>query len=370
MMMGMEGLCRTEWFQRRRNIKSAMGIWWWLIVFALVVVLSLALMQLVLLMLDFSSAIYKYGFMEEMDLAKRYGAGSWVIITGPSSGQGRRFAHEWAKRGFNLLLIGSVRTAKVQEELKELYPKIKTILIVKDFGRAYEDDFFDEIEKTIALKIPKDGISVLINSVGHRVAWAPFHEMPVHKIRDIIITGTMVQARLMYMMLPKLIERQKRTGFKSLIVSITAQCLHPNIGWGISLSNEISVPYLTIYEPTNAWGYYNMNSIIKEYEGQLDMLNITPGAVKTDNTRLALDDTVGAIDDVQYVRNIFRMMGQVQGETCAHWIHAASMYAINFAPWMKNRVLEKTGRKLAQSYMQLYQSNTHPNHSIPPPKTI
>ncbi len=35
--------------------------------------------------------------------------------------------------------------------------------------------------------------SILINNVGHRTGWMPYHESPVGKLHDTIVTGTVVQ---------------------------------------------------------------------------------------------------------------------------------------------------------------------------------
>ena len=103
-------------------------------------------------------------------LPKRYGEGSYVVITGPS-GQGKVFAQEFASRGFNLILIGSERTKKVHKELEEKHKEIKIITIVKNFCHAHQPDFFKEIEEAI-LSVKGD-ISFLVNNVGHRTAWNP-----------------------------------------------------------------------------------------------------------------------------------------------------------------------------------------------------
>jgi NAD(P)-dependent dehydrogenase (short-subunit alcohol dehydrogenase family) len=341
-----------------------MGFWGFIGRVLYVLVILLVAVEVAFAVYQLLKASHKYWLMEELDLPERYGIGTWVIITGASSGQGRQFALQWAARGFNLLLIGSLRTELVIDEIAQLHPNVEVRFIAKDFGQAFENGFFDEIEQAVRA-LPGE-VSVLINSVGHRVGWKPYHEMPVDKIRDTIATGTMVQARLMHFMLPRLLNRRKR----SLIVSITAQCMHPNfaLGGACGLGNEITVPYLTVYEPTNAWGYFNMQSVIAEYGDRLDLLNITPGAVKTVNTVEALNDTIGAIDDVRYVENIFRMMGNVQGETCAHWAHAATMIAVNFAPWLKGNALRTTGEKLAATYMRKHQSSASKSYELPKPK--
>ena len=86
--------------------------------------------------------------IKEKNLIDRYGHKSWACITGCSSGQGKLFAIKLAKRGFNILLIGSPRIENVAQDLNRYHPKIKTKCIVKDFADGFKDGFFDEIEKT------------------------------------------------------------------------------------------------------------------------------------------------------------------------------------------------------------------------------
>ena len=206
----------------------------------ILIILVLFLIQLFLLMLSLLQGIYKYFLISELDLVKRYGQKTWVIITGASSGQGKDFALEFAKRGFNILMIGSKRTIRTEKEIKEKYPMVETMIIYKDFRKAFENNFFDDISDAIQQKNGK--ISVLINNVGYRTAWKPFHEMPSELIRDTIATGTIVQSRLTQLVIPNFFIR-KEHGFKSALVNITAQCLHPNYLFGITTGNEISVPY-------------------------------------------------------------------------------------------------------------------------------
>lgn len=40
-----------------------------------------------------------------MNLAERYGKGSWVVVTGSSDGLGRAIALDFASMGFNIVLV-------------------------------------------------------------------------------------------------------------------------------------------------------------------------------------------------------------------------------------------------------------------------
>ena len=135
---------------------------------------------------------------------------------------------------------------------------------------------------------------------------------------------------------------------------MTAQCMHMNIGAGVS--NEISVPYMSVYEASNAFGFYHSNSIYHEYMDEkyddfLDMLTITPGAVVTENTQF-LKNTIFSIKADEYVENILKLLGNVQGIHNAHWGHSLSTLFINMVPFMKNRILKDVGKTIATNIMQ------------------
>jgi short-subunit dehydrogenase len=312
------------------------NIIFWIIVVILFVIVVIAVGQL-------AQGGSKYFLLKELDLIERYGKDSWVVISGPSSGQGAQFALQFAKRGFNLLLLGSIRTHNTIDKINKLYPLCNVKFINVDFGKAFNDNFFDDIEKAIN----ELDVSILVNNVGMRTAWIGYETMPVNIIKETIAVGCIVQSRLIQLVLPGFLKRDK----KSCIINMTAQCLHP----GMFMSNEISVPYMSVYEAANAYGFYHASSIYKEYKDKLDILNITPGAVVTENTQY-LKNTHFNVDCKTFVNNIITMLGQVQGNTCGHYKHAISAYLVNFAPWIKDAALEETGKTIATDYMKNYKN--------------
>ena len=319
------------------------------------ILLALIIFQILLLVNTSLKGLYKYFLMKELDLHDRYGDGSWVVITGASSGQGYDMAMALAKRGFNICMIGSKRTDKTALQISKEYPKVNTKVIYKDFRQAFNDDFFVDIQSAFD-EIGND-LAILINNVGHRIGWKPYHEMNAGYIKDVIATGTIIQSRLTHMAIPYFLKR-KEVHKKSALINITAQSMHPNFLFGITLSNEISVPYLSVYEAANAFGFYHANSIYKEYQGQFDILNITPGAVITNNTT-CLSDTMFNVSSAVFVENIMKMIGNVQGHTCAYWGHALSNYLINFMPLLKDTMLKKVGETISADFMKKVSAATN-----------
>ncbi len=276
--------------------------------------------------------LYK-AFVPELDLIDRYGK-CWVMITGASGGQGKMLALKMAKRGFNIMMIGSEKTNIVKQEIESLYPNVQVIVLIKDFSESMNNNWWDDI---IPLFINYD-IGILINNVGRRSASKPSHEQDDSMIRNSLITGTYPQIRLTNLALKQMILRKK----KSAILFNTAQCIFPTfllsqyIGTG-----EISVPYMAVYEATNAFGFYHASSLMKEYT-EIDMLAIMPGAVITENTKY-LKDIPFSVNVDEFTDNIIRLIGNINGSTCAHWKHDISSILIGFAPFMKDIILKKVG---------------------------
>ena len=151
--------------------------------------------QLILFLWNSTKFFHRHFIVKEKDLLKRYGESSYVIITGAHSGQGQQFAYQFAKRGFNLILIGSERTSNTIDYIhKNISPSTKIVFIKKDFRKAHQPLFFDDIEDEIQ-KI-NGNISGLVNNVAYRVGWNPYHNMPEELINDPIVVGTIVQAQL------------------------------------------------------------------------------------------------------------------------------------------------------------------------------
>jgi hypothetical protein len=317
-----------------------------------VIILLFSLIQLSLVVLYFLKFIKKYFLTSELDLIERYGSNSWVLITGCSSGQGKQFVLEFAERGFNIILVGNEKIYDVEQiVMKQYNNKIKTKCIVVDFSDAYKENFFDPILQE--LNTNKYDLSILVNNVGHRVAWKPYHEMPEKKINDTIICGTIVQARLTQIAIQQFFKRKKLK--KSAIINITAMCMFSNFWFGEK--SEVSVPYLSVYEAANAFGFYHSNSIEKEYGEKFDILNIIPGAVLTENTTEFLHDIPFNVSSSDFVKNIFTLLGNYNGIQYAHWKHDLSGILSNFMSSIKNETLDYTGEAIAKSYMKNYNKN-------------
>lgn len=309
------------------------------------IIIIILIIQFVLVLVYAFTFVKKNVFTQEKDLSALYGRNAWVLVTGCSSGQGKLIAIEFAKRNFNIILMGNKGIKDTEKIINTTAPHVKTICVVTNFCKAYKTNYFKKLEK-ILNTLPEGGeLAVLVNNIGHRTAWNPYHEMPVEKIKDTIVCGTIVQARLTQIAIQHFVKRQQ----KSCIINITAMCIYSNFWFG--LTGEISVPYLSVYEAANAFGFYHSNSIQKEYENIIDVLNITPGAVLTENTRDMLNNVKFCVDEKVFVKNIFKLIGNYTGAQYAYWGHEISSIMSNV---YLNPELLKVGRIIAETYMNLY----------------
>ena len=123
-------------------------------------------------------AFYHHFIRCSYNLNKRYGNKTWVLVTGGSDGIGKGYATEFAKRGFNIFLIArnEEKLKQVTQEIEKKYT-IETKYMSKDFSRAHEEGFFNDIfEETKELDV-----SVLINNVG----LANMKSLPVAEMKDV-----------------------------------------------------------------------------------------------------------------------------------------------------------------------------------------
>ena len=311
----------------------------------LIVFLIVFFVQLYFILSYFYKFSKKYLFTNEINLTEKYGTNTWVIVTGCSSGQGELICYEFAKRNFNIILMGYKGIKKVEKIINDNFKNIKTIRCVTNFCKAYKKNYFKKIESILD---NLDGeLSFLVNNIGHRTAWYPYHEMPEQKINDTIVCGTIVQSRLTQIAI-KHFENRKNKEYKSGIINITSMCMHTSTFFG--MMNYISIPYLSVYEAANAFGFYHSNSIQKEYEKTIDILNITPGAVITSNTPY-LKNVWFSINSDQYVKNIFKLIGNYTGPQCSYWKHEISSILYPFVD--SDNILLQVGKLISNEYMSL-----------------
>lgn len=85
------------------------------------------------------------------DLVEEYGENAWAVVTGASDGIGLAFAKELARENFNICLMARniKKLQAVEVDIRELYPSVKTQIVIADFANSQEEQFFERIHSEI-----------------------------------------------------------------------------------------------------------------------------------------------------------------------------------------------------------------------------
>ena len=254
----------------------------------------------------YSKMLLKPLFTFEKDLATRYGKGSWVVITGGSDGVGKAFCFQFAKRGFNVVIIArnQEKCEGVVREIKELYPNTETRIIVADFTESWKEEFTEKIEKETS----DLDISVVVNNVG-QLNINQYSEYPIDQIRNQIIVNCLSQALITRIFLPKLMTRSQ----KSAIISLS------------SLGSQFPRPYFQIYSATKAFNDYLSRGLAEEYPN-IDILSFKPGLISTNMTSNKAVDIQTVTPEV-VTSTALRFLGSTQ-TTFGHWKHKLNAFVI------------------------------------------
>ena len=117
------------------------------------------------------------------------------------------FAKEFASRGFNIFVISRTES-KLQALCSELESEyqVSTRYLPKDFTKAYESEFFEDIYKNTE----DIDVSVLINNVG-MVNMKSHPDAKKDDIKDVITVNTYSQALLSHEFLNRMLKRENRS---------------------------------------------------------------------------------------------------------------------------------------------------------------
>lgn len=277
-------------------------------------------------------------FRPPMDLAKRYGKGTWAIITGASAGIGRGFAVELAKLGFNILII-----SRSQERLNDAkdeilmtvrnFSPINVATIVADFRLADDTNFWDSLILKINDVInAEEEVSILVNNVGinHTESFATISENFLHDIIKINCTTQMILTRrIMHRLL-----NRKDPNSKSAIINLS------------SVAGMRPLLYLSPYCATKAFNDFFSRSLHLEFGDKVDIISLRPGYVVSNMSKLnktggfvidRYDCAKGCLDKLGYVTETY-------GDR-RHAVYARSFFLLpeKIMEWRrKQRLKQKT----------------------------
>lgn len=212
--------------------------------------------------------VYRHYIRKPNDVSQRYGENTWALITGATDGIGKGIAIDFAKKGFNIILVSrsQEKLNNVQDEIQKLTDyKIQIKTVAFDFTQKFLVQDYEE-----AFSFVRDlDLSVLINNVG----WTStkrfnFYEGKV--IQDHININVVPQIILTNMFLNQL---TGRSGLKSLIVNVA------------SFASTCQGAKFTIYNGVKACSVAHSKLVHYENKTNLDCMVVRPMFVETPLTK-------------------------------------------------------------------------------------
>lgn len=227
------------------------------------------------------------------DLPKRYGKGTWVVITGGSGGIGLGFAVELAKEGFNICLISrSMENLKIaeMEVLAAASARghvINTRLIEADFSNASDPTLWEYLKTQLA----ELDVSILVNNVG--VNNTSTYDVVSEKfLMDVSNINCLTQMLMTRLLLPNFLKRSHR----SAVISMS------------SVVGMRPVLYIGPYAASKAFNDFFSRSLSLEFPQKIDFLSVRAGYVMTNMSKLT-EKSAFVLDKYECARGCLEKVG-------------------------------------------------------------
>ncbi|XP_056314306.1 hydroxysteroid (20-beta) dehydrogenase 2 [Danio aesculapii] len=193
--------------------------------------------------------------------------GRWAVVTGATSGIGRAYAEELAKRGLDIVLISRSedKLHRVAKDIESKYSR-KTRVIQADFTEGHS------IYSTITQQLEGLEIGILVNNVGMNYigVLANFLDVPDpdQRITQVLNCNTLSVTQMCRVILPGMVERGK-----GLIINISSEAGYQPL------------PMVSLYSATKAFVTYFSLSLNAEYRSKgITVQCVAPFMVSTNMT--------------------------------------------------------------------------------------
>jgi hypothetical protein len=253
------------------------------------------------------------------------GAGRWALVTGASGGIGYELCRQFARHGFNVVLIArdAARLAEVARELEGHY-QVKTLVLPKDLALPpTTGEIYREVKNSNL------DIDILVNNAGFGDL-APLAEAELEVQRQMMQVNVTALVELTRLFLPEMI-RRKSGGIL-------------NIG---STGSFAPVPYMAVYGATKAFVLSFSEALSAELAGTgVTATALCPGVTatrfarraRTENTLLVRLNQMTASD---VARAGYHALMKGKASVVPGWFNKLMIGSLRFSPRSANLKLGK-----------------------------
>lgn len=155
-----------------------------------------------------------------MNLKSRYAMADWVVVTGATDGIGEALCHQFAKAGFNVVLV-SRTLSKLEKVAAEVSEKsgVKTIIIEYDFTKLLTVADAEALAELVNAKTKGLDIGILANNVGI-LAFGPYHKTGLDKMFNSFTVNIAAQSVMTHIFTKRWVDDRK--GKKCLIIDYSS----------------------------------------------------------------------------------------------------------------------------------------------------
>ena len=207
--------------------------------------------------------LWQYKCRQRLDLASRYGPKSYVLITGASEGIGKSLAYEFAKLGFNLVLLA--RRAPVLQDIKTDIERrynvsVETVAYDLSLGVNPQDLYTHVVQPLASLDV-----SILVNNAA-LITEQWFVDVSGADLLNLLNVNIKALTFLTHFLTPKLALRPYRSG----VINLN------------SFSGLYPLPFASIYSGSKSYLRSLSAALATELSSSnLDILNSIVGLTAT-----------------------------------------------------------------------------------------